>query len=153
MLWATAKVSPPMLVALAGTAGCLVAIALDYALIGWLARRQFIKRELDDTPRFQTAQRLFGRAPFAFVAGSALLPVPFYPVKILAIVSEYSIVRFAGAVILGRIPRFYLLAITMKQAPAPNAALFSAAGALAVIALWTLWRTYKRNRSRSAPLT
>jgi membrane protein YqaA with SNARE-associated domain len=146
MLWATAKVSPPALVAIAGTIGCLVAIAIDYAIIGWLVNRRFIKTEIEDSPSFQRATRFFGRAPFLFITASALLPVPFYPVKILAIVSDYPIVRFAAALVIGRLPRFYLLAVTLKQAPAPQGALLSATAGIALIAGWLLWRTWQRNR-------
>ena len=39
MLFAAARDYHPGLVALAGTAGCIVAIVLDYALIGWFMRR------------------------------------------------------------------------------------------------------------------
>ena len=146
MLWAAAKVSPPMLVAIAGTIGCLVAIAVDYAIIGWLVNRKFIKAEIEDSPSFQRATRFFGRAPFLFITGSALMPVPFYPVKILAIASDYPIARFATALVLGRLPRFYLLAVTLKQAPAPQGALLSATAGIALIAGWLLWRTWQRNR-------
>jgi len=145
-LFAAAKVAPPAAVALAGTAGCVVAIVLDYALIGWLVNHRLVKTELDDSRGFRTAQRYFGRAPFALILISALLPVPFYPVKILAISRDYSLWRFAGALVLGRFPRFYLLALGGQKVQAPDSALFSAGAALALIGGWGLWRTIRRNR-------
>ena len=145
-LLAAAKLAPPAAVALAGTAGCLVAIVLDYALIGWLTSLRLVKTELDDSGGFRTAQRYFGKAPFALIALSAMLPVPFYPVKILAITRDYSLWRFAGALVLGRFPRFYLLALGGQKVQAPDSALFSAGAALALIGGWGLWRTIRRNR-------
>ncbi len=145
-LLAAAKLFSPTAVALAGTAGCIVAIVLDYALIGWLTSLRLVKTELDDSRGFRTAQRYFGKAPFALILVSALLPVPFYPVKILAITRGYPLARFIGALVLGRFPRFYLLALGGQKAQAPDSALFSAGAALALIAAWGLWRTIRRNR-------
>ncbi len=149
MLLATAKSYPPAWVAAAGTAGCLVAIALDYAMIGWLVNHRLVRAEIDDSGGFKTAQRIFGRAPSLLIAGSALLPVPFYPVKILAIARDYPVSRFCLALVLGRFPRFYLIALGGQKVHAPNSALASATVALALMGGWGVWRTYRRNRRRA----
>jgi membrane protein YqaA with SNARE-associated domain len=150
-LLAAAKTFSPTAVSLAGTAGCLVAIVLDYALVGWLTNLRLVKTELDDSRGFRTAQRFFGKAPFALILLSALLPVPFYPVKILAITRDYSLWRFVGALVLGRFPRFYLLALGGQKVQAPDSALISAGVALGLIAGWGLWRTIRRNRQAKRP--
>jgi membrane protein YqaA with SNARE-associated domain len=131
-------------VAVAGTIGSLVAIVLDYSLIGWLVNQRLVRRELDDSAWFRWSQKVFGRAPFLLILGSALLPVPFYPVKILAIASDYSVARFCLALVLGRLPRFYLLALGGQKVHAPNSAYASAAVALALIGGWGVWRTWRR---------
>lgn len=151
MLFAAAKSASPLAVAVAGTAGCVVAIVLDYALIGWLVNHHLIRTELDDSRGFRTAQRFFGKAPALLILLSALLPVPFYPVKILAIARDYPLPRFIVALVLGRLPRFYLLALGGQKIQAPNSALVSAAAALALIGGWGLWRTIRRNRERPNP--
>jgi membrane protein YqaA with SNARE-associated domain len=150
-LFAAAKVAPPIWVAIAGTAGCIVAAILDYALIGWFVNRRFVKTELDDSKGYRIAQRFFSRAPFLLVLLSALLPVPFYPVKILAIARDYSLARFIAAVVIGRLPRFYLLALGGQKMKAPGGALLSAGVALALIGTWGVWRTIKRNREKRTP--
>ena len=147
MLFAAAKSYAPTLVAIAGTIGSIVAIILDYSLIGWLVNQRLVRRELDDSAWFRWSQKVFGRAPFLLILGSALLPVPFYPVKILAIASDYSILRFCIALVLGRLPRFYLLALGGQKVHAPNSAYASAAVALALIGGWGVWRTWRRNRT------
>ena len=148
-LFAAAKTTPPAVVALAGTAGCVVAIVLDYALIGFLVNHRLVKTELEDSRGFRAVQRFFGKAPFALIVLSALLPVPFYPVKILAISRDYALPWFVGALVLGRFPRFYLLALGGQKAQAPNSALLSAGAALALIAGWGVWRTIRRNRRQT----
>lgn len=149
MLFATAKTHSYLAVALVGTAGCIVAIILDYALIGWIVTRQLIREELDDSTFFAGAQKFFGRAPFLFIVVSALLPMPFYPTKILAIARDYSLPRFCVALALGRVPRFYYLAMIAYKVQAPKSALVSAAIALTAMAAWGVWRTYRRNRLRA----
>ena len=153
MLFAAAKSYAPAAVAVAGTIGSLVAIILDYSLIGWLVNQRLVRRELDDSAWFRWSQKIFARAPFLLILGSALLPVPFYPVKILAIASDYSVVRFCLALVVGRLPRFYLLALGGQKVHAPNSAYASAAVALALIGGWGAWRTYRRNRMASASAT
>ena len=149
-LFAAAKAAPPAAVAIAGTLGCVVAIVLDYALIGWFASRQFVRTELDDSRGLRAAQRFFGRAPFLLILLSALLPVPFYPVKILAIVRDYPLARFIVALVLGRLPRFYALARVGEEVQAPKSALVSAAVTLGLFAAWGVWRTVRRNRKKKS---
>jgi membrane protein YqaA with SNARE-associated domain len=147
MLFAAAKHYPAGLVALAGTIGCVIAITLDYALIGWFVNHRLVRTELEDSKGVRLARRVFGKAPFVLIWLSALLPVPFYPVKILAIVGDYPLSRFVTALVIGRVPRFWLLAILGDRMQAPDSALGSAGAALALIGGWAIWRTVRRNRS------
>jgi membrane protein YqaA with SNARE-associated domain len=151
MLFAAAKSYEPGLVAAAGTAGAAIAIVLDYALIGWFVNQRFIREEIDDSRAFRTAQRWFDKAPFALIAIAAMLPVPFYPVKILAIAGNYPLGRSALAVVTGRLPRFWFLAMIGERVQAPDSALLSAGVALAIIAGWGLWRAVRRNRAARRP--
>jgi hypothetical protein len=80
-----------------------------------------------------------------------MLPVPFYPVKILAIAGNYPLGRTALAVVAGRLPRFWFLAMIGEQVQAPDSALLSAGVALAIIAGWGLWRAVRRNRAARKP--
>jgi len=150
MLFAAARDYPPALVAVTGTAGCLVAIVLDYALIGWFVTRSFVRTELEDSRVVRAARRVFAKAPFVLIVASALLPVPFYPVKILAIVNGYPLSRFIPALILGRIPRFWFLAVIGDRVQASNSALGSFTIVLAIIGGWGIWRTVRRNRQQNA---
>ena len=149
-LFAAAKEATPLAVAIAGTVGCVTAIILDYALIGWFVNRRLIRTEIDDSRGFRVAQRFFGKAPFLLIVLSALLPVPFFPVKILGIIRDYSLTRFILAIITGRLPRFYLLALAGQKVQAPGSALASAGATLALIGIWGVWRTYRRNKSQKS---
>ena len=83
---------------------------------------------------------------------SALVPgLPFYPAKILAIARDYPLPRFVTAVVIAKLPRFYLLALAGQKVKAPGGALVSAGVALALIAGWGIWRTVRRNRQKKTP--
>lgn len=136
-----AKLYPPWLIATVGTASCTAAIVLDYWLIGWFVNKGLVRSRLDQWRPYQIAERIFRKAPLLLIVGAAFAPVPFYPVKILAIACDYSLIRFAAAMAVGRWPRFYLLAVGGRKVQAPNALLLWAAVGLAAIAVVQIWRT------------
>jgi len=142
-----AKLYPPPLVAAVGTVACVVAIFIDYWLIGWVVRHHLVAPKLDGSRTFKTAERWFRKAPFVLVVATAFLPVPFYPTKILAIASRYSLAWFIPALVLGRFPRFWLLALGGQKVQAPNRGLFWAAVGLGAIAAWGIWRRWRRRNA------
>jgi ribonucleoside-triphosphate reductase len=144
-----AKLYPPPLVASVGVLACLVAITIDYWLIGWVVRHRLVAPKLDSSKAFKTAERFFGRAPFLLIVASAFLPVPFYPAKILAIAADYPISRFMIALVIGRFPRFWLLALGGQKVQAPNRGLFWVAVALAALGAWGIWRRWRAAHRRA----
>lgn len=143
-LWYAARLYPAPLVAAVGTIATVVAILLDYWLIGWLVNHHLVRPVVRESRFFQFAQRWFRKAPALLVAGSALAPVPFYPVKIIAIASEYSIARFIVALVVGRLPRFYLLARVGGQVQARNSTIGWIMLLLAAFGVWRIWRARKQ---------
>src|SRR5688500_4062619 len=77
-LWIAARIYPPLVVATMGTAATVVAIVLDYWLIGWLVNHHLVKPVVQESRWFHFAARWFRKAPAVLIAGSALAPVPFY---------------------------------------------------------------------------
>ena len=146
-----AKLYSPLIVASVGVFACLVAITIDYWLIGWVVRHHLVAPRLDESKAFRTAERWFGKAPFLLIVASAFAPVPFYPAKILAIAADYPIGRFMLALVLGRFPRFWLLALGGQKVQAPNRALLWAGIGLAAIAAWGIWRRWRGARRGAKP--
>lgn len=149
-LFAVAKDFSPKVIASVGVLACSIAIVLDYWLIGWFVSRQLVRETFDQSRAYEIAQRIFRKAPFLLVAGSAFAPVPFYPVKILAIANDYSVVRFVIAMAIGRWPRFLLLAMAGEKVNASNRSLLWIAVALAAFAMFQIWRV-RRSRVKSKP--
>lgn len=97
------------LVALAATAGNLVAALMDHAVFVPVLNHRAVRR-YKEKPLYGRALALFRRAPFATVAAASLAPVPFWPVKLLSFSDGYPLGRYMSAIALGRYPRYYLLA-------------------------------------------
>ena len=99
----------PALVAIVGGMATVPASAIDY---------QLFKRALALGPIAQAnqsrislfAQRAFLWQPWWTVVIVAFSPIPFYPVRLLAPMSDYPASRYVVAVLVGRVPRYYLLA-------------------------------------------
>jgi membrane protein YqaA with SNARE-associated domain len=149
-LWVAAQEYPAPMVAAVGTAGTIVAILLDYWLIGWLLNHHLVRPVVQDSRWFQFAKRWFHRAPALLIAGSALAPVPFYPVKFLAIASDYPLPRFIAALVAGRLPRFYFLAVALAEVGERVEARTSTVLWLMLgMALFGAWRIWRARRGRN----
>jgi membrane protein YqaA with SNARE-associated domain len=151
-LWLAARLYPAVFVAFVGTLATVVAIVLDYWLIGWLVNHHLVRPVVQESRWFTFAQRWFRKAPALLIAGSALAPVPFYPVKILAIMCDYPLRRFIPALIVGRLPRFYALARVLAEvdeyAQPRNSTLLWVMLALASFGAWRIWKAHQQATSR-----
>lgn len=96
-------------VALAATAGNLVAALMDHAVLVPVLNHRAV-RGYKEKPLYGRALAFFRRAPFATVAAASFAPVPFWPVKFLSFSDGYPLGRYVTAIALGRFPRYYLLA-------------------------------------------
>jgi membrane protein YqaA with SNARE-associated domain len=146
-LWIAARLYPALLVALVGTAATIVAIVVDYWLIGWLVNHHLVRPVVQGSRWYKFAERWFNKAPFVLIAGAALAPVPFYPVKIMAIAADYPLRRFIVALVVGRLPRFYFLARVLAEiddyAAPDNSTLMWIMLALASFGAWRFWKAHR----------
>ncbi len=100
----------PVIVAFVALAGNLAAGYVDYHFFTPVLRMKF-SASYRKTRTYQRAIRWFDAAPFWAVTVFALTPLPFYLVKFLVFSSRYSMWRYMVAIAVGRLPRFYLLAL------------------------------------------
>lgn len=114
-IWVTAVVA---------TAGTVAAAWVDHRLFVPLVERLAAARRSDQPVG---VARLFRRSPFAILTLSGLTPLPFFPFKALAFTARYPLGRYLGAVALGRLPRYLLLAwlgVAVRLPPALLVTLF-----------------------------
>ena len=105
----------PLLVALVGGLATVPASALDHQLF----TRAFQFRALAqfrETRLFRITARAFAIQPWLTIVFFAFSPIPFYPIRIAAPLYEYPATRYVIAVVVGRVPRYYLLAWGGEQA-------------------------------------
>jgi membrane protein YqaA with SNARE-associated domain len=106
----TGQYFDPVIVAMVALAGNLAAGYVDYHFFTPVLQMKF-SAGYRKTNTYQRAIRWFDRAPFWAVVVFALTPLPFYLVKFLVFSSGYSMPRYMLGIAVGRLPRFYLLAL------------------------------------------
>jgi len=104
-----AKFYHPFWCALAGTIGSLIACYADYAMVGAAMKHRALK-STRESRLFQWSTKWMRRYPFAITVLFSFLPLPISIVRILAPAVDYSVRRYMVAQIVGRFPRFYILA-------------------------------------------
>lgn len=109
----------PVILAIIGTIGTIVAGLLDYFVFVSL----FSLKSIDIMKRskgFQRADKWFNIQPFITLSVAGFSPVPFSPFKILAFASNYPLLNYIGSLVVGRMPRYYLLALFGELLQIPN---------------------------------
>ncbi len=97
------------IVALVSAVSTAMAEGLNYTLFGVLNDRPSI-RSISENRMVRRTMDLFGRLPFAAIVFAGLTPVPFFPVRILVVMTAYPIWKYLLGVFLSRAPRFFILA-------------------------------------------
>lgn len=100
----------PVWIALAATAGSIIASFADYALVG-AAMRHSAFSGTRNSRLFQWALKWMKRWPFAIIVLFSFTPLPISVIRILAPASDYPVSRYVLAQIVGRFPRFFILAM------------------------------------------
>lgn len=100
----------PLWIALAATAGSIIASFSDYALVGAALHTRALAGTRNSRV-FKWAVDKMQRWPFAIVVLFSFLPLPISVIRVLAPASGYPIGRYIVAQIVGRLPRFYILAL------------------------------------------
>lgn len=120
-----AKYYAPAAVALAATLGSVIASYADYAVVETALRHPAIDRARGRGV-IAWSIRMMGRAPFVIIVAFSLIPLlPISIIRALAPASGYSFPRYVLAGLIGRLPRFYLLAYLGSVVLVPTWALIA----------------------------
>jgi membrane protein YqaA with SNARE-associated domain len=111
----------PVIVAFIGTVGNCIAAWIEYYVIFWVFSKIELTQKLQQNPIFQRYTKLFHRATFAWLVFAGFSAIPFEPFRIAAILIRYSIPKYLLSVFIGRMPRYYLVAMigARYHLPAP----------------------------------
>ena len=105
---------------IASTAGALIAGLLDYWLFIPLVHHPRLRTKYVNTGLYKRSVRAFRKWPFWTLVVAGALPIPFYPVKFLAISDHYPLKSYLGSLIVGRTPRYFVLAWAGSMLHMPN---------------------------------
>ena len=128
---------PPLAIATVGAVATAVANMHDYYIVTFLYGYQPVSRRWDTRwylrlmkawyMRHQPVRRIrttrwygraaawYNRAPFGTLAAASFLPIPIDVVRLLAISEGYPRLRFALGSVVGRWPRYFLVAFLADQ--------------------------------------
>ncbi|MBI4519945.1 MAG: hypothetical protein HY701_03860 [Gemmatimonadetes bacterium] len=106
-------------VAVVATAGTLVAGYLDHRLfvpvlnlesLTAYKQHRFYRKAIDYLMKY----------PFATLVVTGFTPVPFFPFKFLSFSMGYPLAHYLGALVVGRLPRYWVLAWVGAEFAIPN---------------------------------
>jgi membrane protein YqaA with SNARE-associated domain len=122
VLW-VARETDPLGVALIATAGTCIANLHDYYILNYLFSLDRIGK-VKKTRFYLKAVKWFERAPLMTLAIASFVPIPIDVVRILAVSTGYSRLRYTLATFAGRFPRYLLLAYLGYELKLSNKAIF-----------------------------
>lgn len=117
---ALGKVFHPSIVALAGAVGNVIAAFVEYQLLLWLFSRTELQQRVETNHIFRRFSHYFRRMAFVCLIFTGFTPIPFEPFRFAAILARYNLPRYLLAVLLGRFPRYYLIALIGDQFQIPT---------------------------------
>jgi len=141
VIWAAAPTEggglglDPWLVATVGAAGTAIANLHDYYLVTFLYRYKPVRR-IRTKGWYKRVAAWYNRAPFSALAAASFLPIPVDFVRLLAISEGYNRAKFALGSLVGRWPRYLLLAILADAFKLGWQWVVGVLGATVVLGLW-----------------
>jgi uncharacterized membrane protein YdjX (TVP38/TMEM64 family) len=140
-----------ILIAVFAAIGNLIAAVLDYYFFTPVLQLQFTAG-YKKSRVYRKSIQWFAVAPFWVVVLFALTPLPFYLVKILVFSSGYSAWRFLAGILVGRFPRFILLALLGEAVHIPTWMMIVLFALIFLVYIsWAAKAWYHSRRNRQAP--
>ena len=109
----------PLLLAVLASIGTVIAGLLDYHVFVPLLAHNSLDT-IKSTKGYQTSIRWFGYHPFLTIVIAGFTPVPFFIFKFIAFAAQYPLFRYQSALLVGRLPRYYLLALVGELIEIPK---------------------------------
>lgn len=113
------KIYGPWLTTLTAAIPTVIACIIDYAVLMPVFTRTRLAK-IKETRVYLKTVNYYEKAPFITNFVAALSPVPFYPVRVLSVASHYPMWKYTLAVALGRVPRYFFLALFGAVLNVPN---------------------------------
>ncbi len=109
----------PLLLAIIATLGTLIAGVLDYYVYVPMLSHKMIQ-SIHSSESFVKITKWFNRKPFISIVLAGMTPLPFFPFKIIAFSTKYPLHKYLSALLVGRFPRYFLLAYLGEALQVPG---------------------------------
>jgi membrane protein YqaA with SNARE-associated domain len=135
LLLLLSKSNPALWCTIASLIGCLIAGMWDYWLFFPLIHHPRVRKKYARAGLYKKSVAFFRKWPFWSLVVIGLTPLPFYPIKFLAISDRYPLKKYLLALIIGRSPRYYGLAYVGHVLRIPTWSLIALALVLLVVGI------------------
>ena len=119
-----AKYYSPFYVVFVSVASILLVEGINYSILRFISNAKFMVK-IRHRHFINRIIRLFHGAPFIALFIAGFLPIPFYPFRLIAILSRYPFIKYLLTVLLSRIPRIYLFVLLSNFINIPDYIIFS----------------------------
>lgn len=109
LIMEAAKYEGAVLVTLVATAAYMYMEYVNWRVYAWVLSWERLQG-LKSRRSVRWGVESFGKWPFWTVVVFAFTPLPFFVVRALALLQQYSVRRFMAATVLGRMPRIFIYA-------------------------------------------
>lgn len=135
----------PWIVASIAMMGTEIAGLLDYYVFVPILSHRFADN-IKNTKDYQKSADWFMKQPFWTLVIAGFTPVPFFVFKFIAFSAKYSILKYLSALLVGRYPRYYLLALTGAIFQIPRNVILAIFIGMVLIYGLRWWKDYRFNR-------
>lgn len=122
------------LIVLVASAGATISALFEYNVVDFIMRFDRIAK-LKETKHYQKFASYFDRFSFSSILIASSIPLPVDFIRIMAITRRYPKLKFLAATMLGRIPRFAMIAMMGSQLNHPKVIAVSLVGITLLIEL------------------
>jgi membrane protein YqaA with SNARE-associated domain len=113
------KFYSPLTVALVSVAGTVLAEAINYSAIKFIADLR-VARKARQSKIVNKVVDFFNKAPFIALFVAGLTPIPFYPFRFLVVLANYPLIKYLLAVLISRAPRFFIISLVTYAIKIPD---------------------------------
>jgi len=100
----------PLIVTLVSVGGTLVTEVINYSVIKYIIGMKFFNN-FREKKYVTKSIDYFNKYPFLVLLVVTFTPIPFYPFRFLVVLAHYPLAKYLLAIIIGRFPRIYLIAL------------------------------------------
>lgn len=139
------KTYDPINIAAIVMGGTWIAGLLDYYVFVPILSHRFTGF-ITNTKDYQKSAEWFMKQPFWALVVAGFTPIPFFVFKFIAFSVQYSIFKYMLALLIGRFPRYYLLALIGAVYQIPSSFILTIFIGMVLLYILRWWKDYRINR-------